>query len=67
MFWSVLIIIKGFINIKKKTSSLYVCVNIIGSSELLLGLGRFFNSLISYTVVMTAMTGDQPVTRPLPT
>jgi hypothetical protein len=33
----------------------------------LLGLSRFFNFLILHTVGMTPWTGDQPVTRPLPT
>jgi hypothetical protein len=32
----------------------------------LLGLGRFFSSLIFYTVGRTPWTGDRPVARPLP-
>jgi hypothetical protein len=32
----------------------------------LLGLGRFFSSLIFYSVGRTPWTGDQPVARPLP-
>jgi hypothetical protein len=32
-----------------------------------LDLGRFFSFLILYTVGRTPWTGDQPVTRPLPT
>jgi hypothetical protein len=35
--------------------------------SLLLDLGRFFSSLILYTVGRTPWTGDQPVARPLPT
>jgi hypothetical protein len=33
----------------------------------LLDLGRFFSSLFFYTVGRTPWTGDEPVTRPLPT
>jgi hypothetical protein len=33
----------------------------------LLNLGRFFSFVILYTVCRTPWTGDQPVTRPLPT
>jgi hypothetical protein len=33
----------------------------------LLGLGRYFSFLTLYTVCRTPWTGDQPVTRPLPT
>jgi hypothetical protein len=38
-----------------------------GSTVLLLDLGRFFSFLILYAVGRTPLTGDQPVSRPLPT
>jgi hypothetical protein len=40
---------------------------IYGSTVLLLDLCRSFSFLILYTVGRTPWTGDQPVTRPLPT
>jgi hypothetical protein len=40
---------------------------IYGFTVLLLDLGRFFSSLILYTVGRTPWMGDQPVARPLPT
>jgi hypothetical protein len=39
--------------------------SIHGSTVLLLNLGRFFSSLILYTVGRTLCSGDQPVARPL--
>jgi hypothetical protein len=48
---------------------LSVCISIYLSVALepLLVLGRFFSSLILYTVCRTPWTGDQPVERPQPT
>jgi hypothetical protein len=48
-----------------------ICRYIIYSIQLwldrhLLGLGRFFSSLMFYVVGRTPWTGDQPVARPLP-
>jgi hypothetical protein len=42
-------------------------LSICGSIVLLLDHGRFFNFWILYTIRRTPSTGDQPVTRPLPT
>jgi hypothetical protein len=39
----------------------------IYGSTALMDLGRFFSFLIPYTVNRTPWTGNQPVTRPLPT
>jgi hypothetical protein len=39
----------------------------VSGSTTLAELGRFFSSLILYTVSMTPWTSDQPVTKPLPT
>jgi hypothetical protein len=38
-----------------------------GSTALLLGIDRFLSFSILYRVVRTRFTGDQPVTRNLPT
>jgi hypothetical protein len=42
-------------------------LSINGSTVLLFDLGSFFSFLILYTVGRTPWTGDQPVTKPLPT
>jgi hypothetical protein len=56
----------------KKTSkytNTHICVylSIYGSTVLLLDLGRFFSFLILHKFDRTPWTGDEPVTRPLPT
>jgi hypothetical protein len=45
----------------------HVCYIIIMVLQSFLGLGRFFGFLILNTVGRTPWTGDQPITRPLPT
>jgi hypothetical protein len=48
-------------------SWVYIIFSLYGSTGLFLHFGRFFSFLIRYTVGRTPWTGDQPVSRPLPT
>jgi hypothetical protein len=46
---------------------IFVVISLLCLYSPLLGLGRFFNFSILYTVGRTPWTGHQPVAKPLPT